>query len=90
MKGFVKIGLLSSVFTVSSVFANDSIFCTGKYDSDSLKHGIWVCRKNNHLTLKEKYKHGKLLYYIKFNEKGSIVETRNKKGKVNKRNPCGC
>jgi hypothetical protein len=91
MNGFAKIGLLNFFFIYTSAFANDSAaVCTGKYDKDSLKHGVWVCRKDNHLTLKEKYKHGVLLYYIKFNEKGAIVETRNRKGKINKRNPCGC
>lgn len=91
MNAIFKIGLISLLFSFSPAHADDSVsVCNGRFDKDSLKHGIWICRKNNYISLKEKYKHGKLIYYVKFNEKGDIVETRNKKGKVIKNNPCGC
>lgn len=68
----------------------DSAVCTGKFSRDSLKEGVWVCRIGKRVLSKERYNNGKLQTYIRFNEKGQIIETRNRKGKVKTYNPCGC
>jgi hypothetical protein len=74
------------------LFSNttDSVQCSGAYVQDTLKHGIWICRANNYVLQRSTYKNGKLIDYTKFNAKGDIIETRNKKGKVKHYNPCGC
>ncbi len=69
----------------------DSLSCTGKYNKAQQKHGTWVCRDTSgKIVRSERYKHGKMMNYILFNDKGRIIETRDKKGKVRKYNPCGC
>jgi hypothetical protein len=76
-------------FTVYT-YAADSLTCTGGFDKKGQKHGAWICRKDNHVLKKENYKHGTLRSYMLFNEKGQVTETRSRKGKVKKYNPCGC
>jgi hypothetical protein len=71
-------------------FASDSTVCQGKYTTDSLKNGVWVCRKGKVVIKKEHYKNGVLNSYILFNDKGQMVETKNRKGRLKKYNPCGC
>jgi hypothetical protein len=83
---FIAIVLLCSV----QAFASDSLACTGKYNKKGEKHGTWACRKDNHVVRREQYKNGMLKGYVIFNEKGQVVETRDRKGKVRKFNPCGC
>lgn len=68
----------------------DSSVCTGKFSRDSLKEGVWVCRIGKRVLSKERYSKGRLQTYIRFNEKGQIIETRNRRGKVKTFNPCGC
>lgn len=83
------IWILTSI-AINGLKAEDTLSCKGKYDKDSLKHGIWVCRKGEMPISKERYKHGKLITYIKFNEKGKMEETMNRRGKVRKIKDCGC
>jgi hypothetical protein len=64
--------------------------CEGSYNSSGKKEGIWLCKKDGKIYRKERYKKGELLTYMLYNEKGQLIETRNKKGKVRKYNPCGC
>lgn len=64
--------------------------CTGKFDKSGKKHGIWSCCKEGYVSAREKYRHGKLLSIIRFNEKGVIIETVDKKGRVRKNKSCGC
>ena len=87
LKQLIFLGFL---FLTQETFANDSTVCKGKYTNDSLKHGVWVCQKGNIILKKEHYKNGVLCSYIFFNEKGQMVETKNKKGKIKKYKPCGC
>ncbi len=82
--------LVFILFFVQQIQAEDSLNCTGKFNLKNEKNGVWICKKNQKLIKKERYKNGKLLTYILFNEKGEIIETRNKKGKIKKFNPCGC
>lgn len=84
--------LIVSVFLFSFliVLKGDSLQCSGSYIQDSLKHGDWVCKNGNRIIRKEKYKNGVLISYIVFDNKGKIIETRNKKGKIRKYKPCGC
>lgn len=86
----MKWALLFSIFFIKQLKAEDSIQCSGKFNHKSEKHGVWICKKNQILVKKERYKNGTLITYFLFNEKGEIIETRNKKGKIKKFNPCGC
>lgn len=90
MKGFKKLFCFFLLFQGCLAFANDSTVCKGKYGTDSLKQGVWVCRKGDIVLKKEHYNNGVLSSYILFNEKGQMVETKNRKGKIKKYNPCGC
>ncbi len=93
MKQFHKSFLLSFfILFYTYVFSqkNDSLVCTGQYNKDSLKNGVWLCKNGKKIIKKERYKNGILSTYILFNEKGEIIETRNKKGVIKKYNPCGC
>ena len=74
---------------ISNLKADDTI-CKGNKDKDSLKHGVWLCAINKIKIKTERYKHGVLQNWILYNAKGEIIETRNKKGKIRKYNPCGC
>ncbi len=74
----------------SNVYAGDSLSCEGKLNKKGEKHGIWACRKDNKVVRREQYRNGVLKGYVIFNEKGEVIETRNKKGKVKKYTPCGC
>jgi len=87
LKQLIFIGFL---FLALEAWANDSLVCQGKYSHDTLKNGIWVCRSGKIVRKKEHYKNGVLTSYILFNEKGQMVETKNRKGKIKKYNPCGC
>ncbi len=87
LKQLICIGFL---FLGLEAWANDSLVCEGKYTNDSVKNGIWVCRSGKIVRKKEHYKNGVLVSYILFNEKGQMVETKNRKGKIKKFNPCGC
>lgn len=82
--------LIFFFYLAQQIRAEDSIQCNGKFNHKNEKHGVWVCKNNQTLVKKERYKNGKLVTYILFNEKGEIIETRNKKGKIKKFNPCGC
>jgi hypothetical protein len=72
------------------IHAADSLSCTGRFDKKGVKHGKWACRNSQHVVRTEQYRHGMLIGYTVFNDKGDIVETRNRKGVVKKFNPCGC
>jgi hypothetical protein len=87
LKQLICIGFL---FLGLEAWASDSLACQGKYGIDKLKNGIWICRSGKIVRKKEHYKNGVLVSYILFNEKGQMVETKNRKGKIKKFNPCGC
>ncbi len=83
------IGLLC--FSAAELKGNDSLSCSGKYDKLQQKHGTWVCRNAAGKIVKsERYKHGSMINYILYNDKGRIIETRDRKGVIRKFNPCGC
>jgi hypothetical protein len=83
------IGLL--FLTTAELKGEDTLSCTGKSDKSQLKHGTWICRNaSGKIIRSERYKHGVMMNYILYNDKGRIIETRDKKGKVRKYNPCGC
>ncbi len=80
-----------TVFCVGLSKADDSLSCQGKFDKSNAKHGIWKCKNSTGKVVKsENYKHGSLIGYTLYNDKGQIIETRNRKGKIRKFNPCGC
>lgn|GEM_PF-1313054 len=81
---------LAFVFTSQLAAASDTLNCSGLYKQDSLKHGVWVCRSQGRIVRKERYQNGKLISYMRFDERGQIVETRNRRGKVKHYKPCGC
>lgn len=80
--------ILLLTFTLCAKAQNDT--CTGQYDNNKQKHGLWICRDNKHVIKKEHYRHGVLKSYILYNEKGEMIETMNRRGKVKKYTPCGC
>ncbi len=80
---------LALAFTATG-YASDSLVCEGKYDRLGQKHGMWACKKGNYVHSREKYHHGVLKTYIIYNDKGQVLETRNRKGRIRKYNPCGC
>ncbi len=82
--------ILSIGLNATQIYAADSLQCSGSYSKDSVKNGIWLCRKGNMILRKERYVKGILSTYIIYNEKGQIIETRNKRGKVKTYKPCGC
>lgn len=87
MKGLVIFLLFLSVNKLS---ANDtSIICNGQKNINGQKQGVWLCKQNNSILKKERYKNGLLITYTLYN-KGEIIETRSKKGKIKKYEPCGC
>ncbi len=79
--------LLSGVFAAQ---AADSLACEGKLNKRGQKHGSWNCKKDGKAVRREMYKNGELKGYIIFNDKGEVIETRNRRGKVKKYTPCGC
>lgn len=79
-----------TIFNQEKRNPQDSSFCSGKLDKDSMKHGVWICTRNGKVIKREKFKHGRSKGYIKFNEKGDIIETQSKNGIIKKRNDCGC
>jgi hypothetical protein len=88
MKSFIFL-MLSFCFT--TLMASDTAtVCQGKKNINGEKHGVWICKKENILFKKERYKNGSLLTYILYNNKGEIIETKTKKGKIKKYEPCGC
>lgn len=86
MRYLIALILVLATFDLKS--QNDT--CTGQFDAQSKKHGLWICRSGNRVVKKVYYRHGELKSYILYNEKGEIIETRNKRGKVKKYTPCGC
>ncbi|MBC7426571.1 MAG: hypothetical protein H7321_08555 [Bacteroidia bacterium] len=73
-----------------NVTASDSFTVKGKYKNGK-KHGFWrTYDLSGRVVMKEKYKNGELLYYMKFNEKHKVTETRDRKGVVRHYNPCNC
>ncbi len=82
--------LLAFVFSATHAAAADTLSCSGAYKEDSLKHGVWVCKSDGRIVRKERYQNGKLVSYIRFDQRGQIVETRNRRGKVKHYKPCGC
>ena len=78
-----------TIFLTQTAFAEDSLICSGK-SKDGLKEGVWLCKKGEKIYRKERYKKGVLQTYLIYDEKGRIIETRNRKGKVKKYTPCGC
>ena len=87
-----KVLLLMFGLSITALKAQttDSLVCKGSFVRDSLKHGVWVCRAKGYVAIRSTYKLGKLIHYTKFNAKGDIIETRNKKGKIKYYKPCGC
>ncbi len=80
---------LAFVLSAPHAVAGDTL-CFGAYKQDSLKHGVWVCRSEGRIVRKERYQNGKMISYMRFDERGQIVETRNRRGKVKHYKPCGC
>jgi hypothetical protein len=78
------------LFCATQAYGSDSLTCTGKLNKKGEKHGSWVCRNDNRVVRSEQYRNGVLKSYIIYNEKGQIIETRDRKGKTRKYNPCGC
>jgi antitoxin component YwqK of YwqJK toxin-antitoxin module len=81
---------LAFVLSAPHAVAGDSLVCSGAYKQDSLKHGVWICKSAGRIVRKERYQNGKLISYMRFDERGQMVETRNRKGKVKHYKPCGC
>lgn len=77
-------------FIAEASYAGDSASCEGKFNNKGEKHGMWACRNGGRVVRKENYRNGVLKSYTIFNEKGEVIETRNRKGKVKKYTPCGC
>jgi hypothetical protein len=78
-------------FSINEAKASDtSTVCSGKLDKNGNKTGYWICKKNQTIVKKEKYKSNLLLGYILFDSKGKIIETMNKKGRIKKYSSCGC
>lgn len=89
MRSFIAAAII--LFNLNLLKAADSVVCKGTYTKDSLKNGVWVCRyTDGRIQKKEHYKQGKLVSYMIFDNKGQIIETRNKRGKVKTYKPCGC
>lgn len=83
--------LMIWLMTAGSLRGNDSLNCAGKSDKEGRKHGVWVCRNNEgKLMRKERYKHGEVSTWTIYDEKGQMIESRDKKGKIRKYKPCGC
>ncbi len=79
------------LLTCSIAKADDSLTCKGELDNNGKKNGSWVCRdKQGRVIKKEHYKHGEIGTWILYNNKGQMIQTRNKKGKIRKYKPCGC
>jgi hypothetical protein len=77
--------------TCNRAWADDSLICTGKSDEAGRKHGVWLCKtQKGKLVKKERYKHGELSTWILYNNKGQMIQSRNKKGRIHKYKPCGC
>lgn len=88
---YKPIGFILFFFISAATYAADSLSCKGSNDAAGLKHGVWLCRlSNGRVQKKEHYKHGTLVSYTIFDERGRTVETMNKKGKIRKYTPCGC
>lgn len=83
--------ICSTLISCQSGTDKDSTFyCRGKMNRDSLQHGVWVCWKGDRLVSKERYRNGKLITRMRFNEKGELIETRDRKGRIKTYKPCGC
>lgn len=78
------------VLSAPNALAGDTLNCTGAFKQDSLKHGVWICRSEGRIVRKERYQNGKLISFMRFDERGQIVETRNRRGRVKHYKPCGC
>ena len=89
---FFRVALVCFIFfsSNSAKAADTTTLCTGKLDKNGYKTGYWICRKNQLIVKKEKYKSNQLVTYILFDSKGKIIETMNKKGKIKKYSSCGC
>ncbi len=82
---------LLTLLITQTTKGSDTLSCSGKTDKQGKKHGIWLCKSNTgQLIKKEHYKHGELSTWMLFNHKGQLVQSRNRKGKIRKYNPCGC
>jgi hypothetical protein len=68
---------------------SDSLVEKGKF-KDGLKHGKWTVYKNGKRLRIEKYKKGTLISFIQFNDRGKVVRTMDKKGRVRSFEPCDC
>jgi antitoxin component YwqK of YwqJK toxin-antitoxin module len=80
-----------TLLTTQMAWGSDTLSCNGTLDKDGKKHGVWLCKNNSgQLLKKERYKHGELSTWMLFNNKGQMVQSRNRKGKIRKYNPCGC
>ncbi len=88
----MRLFILVTIFSIAfSAKGNDSLSCTGKYGKDGKKTGVWICRNPaGKLVRKERFKHGELSTWILYNAKGQMVQSRDKKGRIKKYNPCGC
>jgi hypothetical protein len=74
----------------AEAYGLDSLACQGKFNANGQKHGLWACREAGRVVRKENYKNGVLTSYTIFNDKGEVIETRNRKGRIRKYTPCGC
>lgn len=68
----------------------DTTQCTGKYNKEGQKQGVWICRDGKRVVKRERYKNGRLSSYIIYDRKGNIIETMDRKGRVRKFSGCGC
>lgn len=83
--------VLISFISTQIAWGNDTLSCHGALDKQGKKHGVWLCKNNSgQLFKKERYRHGALSTWMLFNNKGQMVQSRNRKGKIRKYNPCGC
>lgn len=89
---FARFALVCCIMFYSNVTkaADTTTVCSGKLDKSGNKTGYWICRQNQIIVRKEKYKSNQLVGYMLFDKKGKIVETMNKKGRVKKYSSCGC
>lgn len=89
MKGLI---LIFSLFFIQNIYSNtkdSTIVCDGKIINGN-KEGLWKCVQNNKVVKKEIYKNGVLKTYSIYNQKGEVIETRDKKGRIRNYKPCGC
>jgi hypothetical protein len=89
---FIRVALVCLITFYSNMTkaSDTTTVCRGKLDKSGNKTGYWICRKDQIIVRKEKYKSNQLISYMVFDKKGKITETMNKKGRIKKYSSCGC